>query len=55
MNHEEKDFVDVADQDSDGLAEFLMFVEVASEDDDMRRWCTRLHERFLGLVIFSRE
>ena len=35
FNHEEKDFFGVSDQGSDGLAQFLMFFEVAPESDDV--------------------
>ena len=55
LNHEVKDFVGVADQNSNGLAQFLMFVEGASEGDDARRWFTWSHESFLELGIIYRE
>ena len=55
LKHEEKYFDSVADQDSSGLAQFLMFVEVASEGDDVSRWCPWSHEILLGLSLLSRE
>ena len=55
LNHEATDFVCVVDRNSNGLAQFLMFVEIASEGDDVLWWCPQSHEIFFGLIILSSE
>ena len=55
LKNEENYFVFVVDQNSNGLAYFLNFIEVAPQGDDVHWWCLRSPESFLGFKIISFE